>query len=402
MRIAILAHQALSQIPAGIGNYVRRLVTVMSCLDPSSEFRLVCFRGGTAPDGWPIPPNARLVRLPFSSRFIANAMWHPFGAPRVERWIGDVDLLHVTDVEWVVPTALPLVATIHDLFPEHHPDRYKPMAKWRRKRCLAQIRRQALRIIAISEHTRREVVRHLGVDGTAVSCVHPGPPDWLEPRDSEDEIAHTLKRLGICRPFFLFVGRQDLRKNLDRLLEAFARVRGQIDPAPMLVLAGSHGWRFGQLKRIRRRLRLETSVRFTGYLPPRNIRALLDSATALVYPSLTEGFGFPPLEGMVAGVPVIASNAGSIPEVVGDAALLFEPTDVDRLADLMVRVVKDPGLCRDLVARGRQRLPRFSWKRCAEETLRIYREALALAESPGAGPTPSWAGDCPGRGADLG
>ncbi|MGD8399050.1 MAG: glycosyltransferase family 1 protein, partial [Anaerolineae bacterium] len=171
------------------------------------------------------------------------------------------------------------------------------------------------------------------------------------------------------------------RKNLVRLVQAFARLLGQRETLAasqadglQLVLAGKRGWLYDEIEAEVRRLALGDRVVFTGYVPEADLPALLSGALAFVYPSLHEGFGLPLVEAMACAVPVVCSQTSSLPEVAGDAALLVDPLDVEGLAAALARVVSDAGLRQALVARGRQRAMRFSWARCARETLAVLEQ----------------------------
>jgi glycosyltransferase involved in cell wall biosynthesis len=378
VRIALFVHHALTQSPAGIGQYDRRLALELARLDSKVHFLLLCFRAQAPADRWGLPDNATFVELPFSSRLAGNLLW-PFAFASVDRWIPEADLLHVPEPEWPIPTRIPLVVTIHDLFPERRPDRYKRIARWRRRRALLQAAQAARRILAVSEATRRDVIDYLQIEPERVVCIHPGAPDHFQAPSTDAQNMEIVRQFGIRRPYFLFVGRQDPRKNLDTLFHAFAEARRRSSSNPSLVLVGSHGPGFRSLLRLLRDLGLQDDVQFTGYLQEEQRKALLLGATALVYPSLTEGFGFPPLEAMAAGVPVIASSAGAIPEVTGDAALLFDPSDSGLLADHLVKILDDCDLRQELVRRGESRPHLFSWAATASKTLAVYRSVIESA-----------------------
>jgi glycosyltransferase involved in cell wall biosynthesis len=289
----------------------------------------------------------------------------------------------------------PYLMTVHDLI--RHRDLDTPGTPLihppnRRDRLLlgldyAGIRR-ATAVIATSESTRRDLVHRLGLPGDRVHTVHLG---------IDHDLYRPVERRRLDEPYVLFVGTEHPRKNLGRVLEAFAALKaGGAHPQLKLVKAGGPGkaeWPFRDATERRvRELGLEDDVVFTGRIPDEDIVALYSGAVCLVFPSLYEGFGFPVLEAMACGCPVVTSTASSLPELAGDAALLVDPRDPGAIADAMRLLVEDGGERRRLVARGRRRAARFTWERTARETLAVYERVLAglgrAAPAGGGAPPP--------------
>jgi glycosyltransferase involved in cell wall biosynthesis len=249
------------------------------------------------------------------------------------------------------------VATFHDLFvmtAEYSSSDF-------RQRFTALAREAAERadaLIAVSGHTARQVEELLGVDRRRIRVIYHGvdPPDEAAPAERG-------------RPFLLHVGAVQTRKNILRLLEAFAHAPRELE----LVLAGSEGY---GAEAIRQRAAENPRIRLLGYVARERLEELYRTAEALVFPSLDEGFGIPVLEAMAAGLPVVTSNRGATAEVAGEAALLVDPLDVAGLAAAIERVVQDRELRMDLIRRGRERAAQFTWERAARETLKLYRELL--------------------------
>jgi glycosyltransferase involved in cell wall biosynthesis len=181
------------------------------------------------------------------------------------------------------------------------------------------------------------------------------------------------RRYGLPERFALFLGAMEPRKNLLRLLDAWANIKPAIRHETWLVVAGADGWLNDGVRARVAALGLTDHVRFTGYVDSDDVAALYSLATVFAYPSLWEGFGLPVLEAMACGTPVLASDVSSLPEVAGDAAVLVSPTDVEAIADGLTRLLDDAALRADLVARGLRRAAGFSWERCARETLAVYR-----------------------------
>jgi len=265
------------------------------------------------------------------------------------------------------------VATVHDLGYLYFPDEHGGMGRRARDWANRWSARQARRVIAVSGATRDDLVRAYGVPPVRIAIVHHGLDPVFRPVD-EGERRRVRARYQLDRPYFLFVGTLQPRKNYERLLRAFDRFAIG-NPTHELVLIGGRGWQAGRLERALRAMRSRASVRVLGYVEDADLPPLYGGAVALAFPSLYEGFGLPALEAMGCGTPVLASNSSSLPEVVADAGLLVDPLDVDAIADGLSRLATDEPLRRELGVRGRARAASFTWERAAQETLAQLRVA---------------------------
>ena len=267
------------------------------------------------------------------------------------------------------------VATIHDLMPLTHADQYPELYVAQFHRTVSRIARDADAIIAVSEHTKDTIVERLGVAPDRIVVVSHGVDETFRPAPTA-AVAHLRARLGLARPYILFVGTAEPRKNLLRLVDAFALMchggRKDLD----LVIAGKAAWGSTSLRARIAAHGLESQVRLLGYIAGADLPALYSGASVFVLPSLAEGFGIPLLEAMACGVPVVASNTTALPEVYGDAAFGFDPTSTEALAAALERVLNDEVLRADLVGRGFKRAARFSWEEAARKTLGVL-EAVA-------------------------
>jgi glycosyltransferase involved in cell wall biosynthesis len=290
--------------------------------------------------------------------------------------------LHPPDVLFVPSHVIPLwtrpaaAVTVHDLgflhFPEAHPRAQRWYLDWSSRHNA----RLAQRVIADSEATKQDLVTHYGVRPDRILVAYPGCDPDLSPVADADVIAAVKRRFGIHGDYFLHIGTLQPRKNLARLIQAFANLQpAAAEDKIQLVLAGKRGWLYDELLHQVRRLDLTGRVLFPGYLTPADKSALLSGAQAYVFPSLYEGFGFPVLEAQGCGTPLICANSSSLPEVAGDAALLVDPLDVDGLTQAMLRLQEDTSLRADLVARGLRNRKRFSWQRCAEAVMGALESA---------------------------
>jgi len=236
---------------------------------------------------------------------------------------------------------------------------------------------RARRLIAVSAHTAAETTRLLGVEPLRIDVVYHGVDPAFHPLPAE-EVTAFRQRQGLPERFVLFVGTLEPRKNLVRLVEAFARVR---DGQTRLVLVGGKGWLYEDLFARIEALNLSEEVIFAGYVPGDMLPWWYNAAMALVYPSLYEGFGFPVIEAQACGTPVLTSNVSALPEAAGDAAVMVDPYDVEVLAAGLHRLLTDLSLRQALRERGLAHAQKFSWSRTAQETARIYRRALVESKA---------------------
>lgn len=269
------------------------------------------------------------------------------------------------------------VTTIHDLIPYVAPHsiprsrkrRLLPLYRWMTRRAA----RLSDRLIAVSEHTKRDIVEHLGVPDEKVAVVHNGLEPAFHPGSHRGRIR---ERFGIDGELLVAAGRADPYKNslaLVRAVEALVRAGRN---GLRCLLIGELDERYPEVRDYVRDHGLDGHVRFTGYLDERDLVAAYQEADVLVHPSLYEGFGFPPLEAMACGTPVVSSNRTSLPEVLGDAALFVDPESIEELSRAIARVLDDAPLRASLRQRGLEQAKRYTWQRAATETLDVYRAAL--------------------------
>ncbi len=308
----------------------------------------------------------RLLELAWTRRDVA--------LPGTARCLGGLDVFLATAGLAPAGAPCPIVGIVHDLVPLRFPQWFGAEVPTIRAR-LERLAARSRLLLAVSESTRQDLVELLGVPAGRVRVVHHG----IHPRFAAPppERAGTLLRArGIEGPYFLYVGGLGPVKNVGALLEAFRMARERARTTHTLVLAGDPRWA-GGLPADVERLGLAGAVRFLGFLDDDALPALYAGATALVLPSFWESFGFPALEAMACGAPVLAARVGALPEVLGDAALFVAPDRPAELAEQMTRLAGDAAVRGDLAARGRARAARFTWERAAAETLAVLEEAAA-------------------------
>ncbi len=365
MRILVDYRPAL-RARTGVGEYIHTLVSAYTAThhDPVTLFT----------SSWkdrPSPSLARELRVRVVDRAlpvsVLNYLWHRLEWPPVETLAGDVDVVHSAHPLLIPARRAAQVVTIHDLFFLLHPERTRAEIRRDYAELSPLHARRADAVITSSEHTKRLVSEHLGVAADHIYICPPGAPTWRtlgrEPNRPRDG-------------YILFLGTLEPRKNLDVLLDAYASLARDSRRIPRLVIAGgaspdAQPW----LDRISSEP-LKDHILYKGYVADEEREALYAGASVLVLPSLDEGFGLPVLEAMSAGVPVVTSNRGSLPEVVGTAGVLLDPGDVSAWATTIERLASDTRWATELATAGLERARAFTWDRSAAELHRAYQDAV--------------------------
>ena len=271
------------------------------------------------------------------------------------------------------PRRLRLAATLHDLTCWLLPEFHQAANVAAEKRFAEMVWKRATRLIAVSENTRRDAVTILDLNPDAIQVIYPGVAEpFFE--SAAGTAASAKEKYGLRRPYLLFVGTIEPRKNLDRLLDAWQNLRVSVREQFDLLIAGPEGWYSGATMA---RLRASgDGVRYLAYVPEPDLAGITAGATAFAYPSLYEGFGFPVAQAMAAGVPVITSDLSSLPEVTGGAAVLIDPRSVAELRDAIDRLLTSPATRGRLAAAGRIQAQRFRWDQCARRSVDFFEQAL--------------------------
>jgi glycosyltransferase involved in cell wall biosynthesis len=380
MRIAIDYSAAVNQ-HAGIGRLVRNQVLALAEVDHDNDYRLVYARPnrGSVPQ---FPPARNFARREFGlgERWL-TILWHRAKLPVPADWLsGPVDLYHCPD--FVLP---PLrhargILTVHDLAFLMRPDCADSRLRGYLEEVVPRSVRRADFIIADSENTRNDLVVLLGVRPSSVAVV-PGGVEKRFTRVTDQEQLHKARRkLGVGdAPFILAIGVIEPRKNLNRLMDAFAllKERGNVPPNLKLVLAGGKGWLYDDIFEHHADSPVAGDILLPGFVSDDLLPAIYSAAETLAFPSLYEGFGLPILEAMACGTPVVASRASCLPEVAEGAALLIDPNNVEGLAGALELVLLDGDLRAHLIAQGRRRAAEYTWTRAAEQLLGVYRMVAA-------------------------
>lgn len=268
------------------------------------------------------------------------------------------------------------VITIHDLAYRHYPEAANPYMLRLLSRHLNRHAQRADAVLTDSHHARRDIVEFLDVPAEKVVVAHPGVGPEFRPVEDRRNREGVRGKYGLPERFLLFVGTVEPRKNLEILVRAFDRMLCDEEVPHSLVIAGGKGWRDAGIRRAIEGVRDRTRVVCTGYVDDRDLPALYSLADVFVLPSLYEGFGLPVLEAMACGTPVVASQAASLPEVVGEAGLLFDPHSAEALAEALLHVVREETLRRSLAAAGLQRVRHFTWEQTARRVLEVLEAVV--------------------------
>jgi len=369
MRIGLIADR-VGLGTGGLETYERGLIQGLMRLDQQNHYRIFCrFReawGSLAafPGNFiftPVCPQSTWLRI----------IW---GLPLRLRQ-ARLDLVHVCFAPPLV-SPVPTVVTVHDLCPFVHPKFLPPSITLRLRFLLARAIRSSTRIIAVSEATKQDIAKVCGVEPRRIEVIHLGVDAHFQPGIGRCRIESVLRRYRLPDNYLLYVGRVEPRKNLSKLFEAYRILKEGRKLSHKLVVVGKiEPWGKKSLA-LGRQLGLGNDIVLPGYVAEADLPAIYNGAAAFIFPSLFEGFGLPPLEAMACGVPVIASHIPAHAEMLGEAALFFDPNDAEGLAATINRVLKDDDLREELRAEGLSRVLSFTWEETARRTLEVYRSVV--------------------------
>jgi len=358
---------------AGLGRYAAALAEQLVTQDKADAFTV--FAHGRFDDARLSPTLRALPRatIPLDVRPFRMGVWlaHALDVG-LERWFPRADIFHAT--EHLLPRFknVKTVFTLHDLIFQFFPDYHLPLNRWFLTGAMPHFLRRADAIIAVSECTKRDAIRFYNLPSEKITVIY----EAADPALRRVEDAHTIARVRAeyaqNQPFLLFVSTIEPRKNIRALVDALKILRARGLPHRLLV-AGRKGWLYQPTFDHVKQTGMDDAVTFLDFVPDVDLRALYAACEAFVFPSLYEGFGLPPLEAMACGAPVVCANNSSLPEVVGEAALLVDARDPGDIANAVARVISDTNLRDELRARGFAQARKFSWERAARETLQIYQ-----------------------------
>jgi glycosyltransferase involved in cell wall biosynthesis len=375
--------QLLSMNVTGVTRYISGLVRALPRVDSAHQYTLLLNR--RVPERLlPQAPNVeqRVTHFPINGTK-TRILWEQFVQP-LEVASRGFDVIHHTDrsMPWL-PTGIPSVSTIQDISYASFPKTYT-RGKVIYSEITARIAAaRADRMITVSENTKHEMMHYLKVPEEKIRVIYSAVDGIFQPVSSAEVLQETRQRFGLPDRMILYVGSLNPRKNLVTLVRAYAELKRTTGLPHKLVLVGPNEWKSDPVFQTIRDLGLESEIYLPGLIRGLELVQLYNLADLFVFPSLHEGFGFPPLEALACGTPVVCSNSASLPEIVGEAAIMVEPTDVKGLAQAMERVLTDPDLAQQLRGRGLERARLFSWERTTRETLKVYEEVARKGNPPG-------------------
>lgn len=357
---------------SGIGRYTLELLYALIEHEPELDLRLMAHRrinDDLARNG--LASIERLGGPGFPVKLAWMQAVLPFALARSE-----LDVCHFTNYHAPLISNVPSVVNLHDMSLVMMPERHPRLRVATMRPLLRTVAQHSSAVLCLTASARADAISHLDLDPARVRVVSAAPARAFHTITDESRLAAVAARHGLEPGFLLFVGTIEPRKNLIRLVQAYARLRRDGFGAP-LVICGAPGWKSGDLVPTIDRLGLSAHVIFTGFVPDDDLAALLNLARGFVYPSLYEGFGLPIIEAFACGVPVVTSNRGATAEVAGGAALLADPEDVDDLTSALASALTDEPTRSRLRAAGLERATHYTWQRAAHETAAIYRSAIA-------------------------
>jgi glycosyltransferase involved in cell wall biosynthesis len=362
---------------AGVGHYTYFLIDNLLKIDRKNEYVLF-FDPKIGDAGRFKKKNVKIKFFPFIQykKFLPGAYSHLLVAGFIDR--EKVDVFHSPASTIPLAYTKKAVVTIHDLAIYHQPEWFPKGQKFSTKVVVPQTLKRAGKIIAVSEHTKKDIMKFFGTPEKKINVVHNGVEmrkdiDLVKPEDKEA----VKKKFDIKQEFILFIGTIQPRKNVDGLVRAFDKLRAtKIFTDYQLVIAGGRGWDYEGIFKLVRKLALTKKVIFTDYVTKRDKIRLLNAASLFVFPSLYEGFGLSILEAMQQGTPVITSDITSMPEVAGKAGLLVNPRSVSDIANGIKKVLTDDKQRDKMIRSGYKNAEKFSWEKCAKETLMAYKEVF--------------------------
>ena len=359
----------------GVGYYTEHLLQHLAREVAATGDEIVVVSNQPIDTELPLPPH---VRVHEGHRFPVRIGWMQMRAQRALDAVRP-DVAHFTNGMMPIGSPVSTIVTVHDmslrLYPQCHPVRRLLL-----NRPLMHIAiRQAAAIVTVSDSARRDLLRFHGIPADRVSVVHEAASPAFRPITDRAWLDRVRSRYGLPSRFVLYVGTIEPRKNLPRLMKAFAEARRRGLPHH-LVCVGPYGWSSRDLAGRIDQLGIRDAVHFTGYAPFEDLPVIYNLGDFFVFPSLYEGFGLPVVEAMASGLPVITSNTSSLGEIAADAACTIDPTNTDAMADAMMNVATDEALRRDLSDRGLLRAQAFSWTQTAKEMLAVYHRVALAAD----------------------
>ncbi len=371
MKIAIEARPVKWSYGTGIGNYTHSLISKLNEIDLENEYTFLC------PDDQPSD------YIQFSRTYTFYSLPKDDQREEVEIpiWLSNekADLFHLPQNGFRIPThsSCKLVVTVHDLIPYFLPEMVRSSFLKRFTNEMPVILERADRIITVSATSKQDIIKIFKINPEKIVVIPSAPTSAYHPLPKAETENWLRRTYGIKKPYILYVGGLNPRKNVAELIYAYAKIRRSLPGGQPLVILGPEGKHLSKLRLLGDALNITAEeLIFPGFIDSSELPGFYNGADLFVYPSLYEGFGLPPIEAMACGTPVITSNVSSLPEVVGEAALTVNPYDTLELAETMLKVLSDDSLQSDLSKKGLQHSLKYNWSDIAEQVLQVYRDEV--------------------------
>ncbi len=347
---------------SGVSNYTGQLLAALAAREDGHRYALLASR---ALNGHTPPNTLGQVGRTFPNRTV----WMQVTLPRILDRL-QPEVAHFTNsIAPLTKAPCPIVLTIHDMSLFLHAGLHPLKSLIVARPIIPIAARRAAAIITVSQSSQRDIVHGLGIPRDRVHVIHEAAAPQYRVIEDRAELDRVRAQYHLHQPFVLYVGTIEPRKNLLRLVHAFAQARQK---SMQFVLVGQLGWKYHSLLKLIAGLQLGDAIRLIGYVPDADLPALYNLASIFAFPSIYEGFGLPIVEAMACGAPVLTSNRSSLKEIGDGAALLVDPFSVDAMADGLARLIADACWREEVRAKGLERAAQFSWTRAAEETVRVY------------------------------
>jgi glycosyltransferase involved in cell wall biosynthesis len=360
----------------GVGVYAVNLLHHVTRLAPDSQFYILAQDDDPEVD-LSERSNVTMIKIParLFRRMLLRVLFEQALLPLILKKYR-IEVLHSLHYSFpLLPSRAQKVVTLHDMTPFSMPQFHWSLKGRYYRTFIRQTVLHADKLIFVSHSTERDFVARFGKPRGSTNVVHLGKSEAFRPNFDPAELLQVREKYRLVEPFVLYVGTIEPRKNLTRLVQAFALVQER-HPGLQLVIAGMKGWMYDDLMETIQRLNLSSSVVFTGFIPEEDKPALIAAATVFAYPSLYEGFGIPVLEALACGTPTLTSNVSSLPEVAGDAAVSIEPTNTEDISSALERLLSDDALRTRLRDASLRQAAKFTWDKTAQGTLEAYAGAL--------------------------
>ncbi|QQG52892.1 MAG: glycosyltransferase family 4 protein [Candidatus Falkowbacteria bacterium] len=378
MKIGIDARVLMDKNYSGVSEYTANLLSEILRQDRENQYSLFYNSFKKQEQRLKIwqTANTKIIGTHYPNKLFNYCLQKCFSYPKFDKILGGVDLFFAPHLNFLrITRQTKLVVTVHDLSFLRYPEFFSCRKNfWHKAIGVAKLLKRADKIVAVSENTKHDLVEILKIAADKISVIYSGNNFLVAPLDAAESMKFFSKH-DLQSGFIFSVGNIEPRKNVSGLIEAYEELRKRRpDLTPQLVLAGAKGWKYRRIFKIWKNSPYQKDIKFLGYISPAEKTTLFAAAAVFAYPSYYEGFGFPPLEALSAGVPVVSSNISSLPEVLGGAALLVNPFKTGDISEALELILTDNNLRTKLIADGRKQAALFTWEKAAQSYLKLFTE----------------------------